>query len=237
VAPTPGAVVLSYTSTFGASGTAPGALPFLAPTQTASLTASEANYTGSFSAASSCAAVTVTPATSTTGAFTATAAGPAATGCTITVTGSTGITNTLAATVPTPAGVQMRWYLPNYAVTSAPVPQAASPINLVGTGATFASILAISEQNYVGGFAPAKVTTSAGCAGFATAAAATTPAGLPTAAPGSSLVYYTVTGVAAVNTAGGCTVTAADSYVPLTGPVNASASIGVAITTVSGVFQ
>lgn len=237
-APTAGPVVAAYTTAFGVSGTAPSTLGFLAPTQTASLTVTETNYTGAFTAASSCAAITVSPASSPTGAFTLTAAGAAASGCTITITGATGQTATLAATVATPAGVQLRWYLPNYAITSAPVPQSQSPINLVGTGPTFASILAISELNYVGGFAPAKVVASAGCTGFATiAAAATTPAGLPTAAPGASLVYYTVTGVAAVTTAGGCTITASDSYTPLTGPTNAPAAIGVSITTVGGTFQ
>jgi hypothetical protein len=50
VAPTPGPVVLAYTSTFGAAGTPPAPLAFLAPMQTASLTATESNYTGSFTA-------------------------------------------------------------------------------------------------------------------------------------------------------------------------------------------
>jgi hypothetical protein len=239
-APTPGQVTVAYTTTFGASGSAANAqnVAFLAPTQTASVTVAQANYTGSFAAASSCAQVTVTPATSTTGAFTVTAADAATTGCTVTFTGSTTTTGTLAATVAKPSGVALRWYTPNYLTQSPPVPISAGPINLVGTGATFASVLAISEANYVGGFPAAKVVVSAGCTGFATvAAASTTPTGLPTAAPGSSLVYYTVTGVASVNTAGGCTVTATDSYVPLSGPTNPPVSIGVSITTSSGTFQ
>jgi len=202
------------------------------------VTVAQANYTGSFTAASSCAQVTVTPATSTTGAFTVTAADAATTGCTLTFTGSTATTGTLAATVAKPTGVALRWYTPNYLTQSPPLPIAAGPINLVGTGATFSSILAISEANYVGGFPAAKVAVSAGCTGFATVVAnATTPAGLATAAPGSSLVFYTVTGVAAVATVGGCTVTATDSYVPLSGPTNPPVSIGVSITTNSGMFQ
>ena len=86
--PSPCAVVAAYTTTFGVSGAAPSTLGFLAPTLTASLTATETNYTGAFTAASSCAAVTVSPASSTTGGFTLTAAGAAATGCTITITGA-----------------------------------------------------------------------------------------------------------------------------------------------------
>lgn len=239
--PTPGQVTVAYTTTFGVSGSAANAsnIAFLAPTETAAVTAAQANYTGSFAAASSCAQVTVTPATSTTGAFTVTAADAATTGCTVTFTGSTTTTGTLAATVAKPTGVALRWYLPNYLTQSPPVPQSAGPINLVGLTSLFSTVLAISENNYVGGFPAAKVVVSAGCTGFATVVAdTTTPTGLPTAAPGSSLVYYTVTGVAAVLTTGGCTVTASDSYVPLAPATpNPSATIGVEITTVTGVFQ
>jgi hypothetical protein len=238
---TPGPVTVAYTTTFGVTGSAANAsnIAFLAPTQTAAVTAAQANYTGTFTAASSCAQVTVTPATSATGAFTVTAADAATTGCTVTFTGATGGgTGTLAATVPKPAGVVLRWYTPNYVAQLNPLPQSAGPINLVGLGLTFATVLQISEQNYVGGFPPAKVVTAAGCTGFATtAASATVPLGLPTAAPGSSLVYYTVTGVAAVLTTGGCSITATDSYVPLSGPANAPATIGVEITSTTGVFQ
>ena len=229
---TPGTLSVAYSDTFGVTGTAPTALGFLAETETATLTATQANYSGSFTAASSCAAVTVTPATSTTGAFTATAVSPAATGCTITVTGATGTTAaTLAATVPTPGGVVLRWYLPNYITQSPPVPQSASPINLAGTGSLFASILAVTEQSYVGGLA--SVAASGGCTGFATVAAnTTTPTGLPTAAPGNTLTYYTVTGTNAVSTTGGCNVTATDNQ-----STPSAASIAVEITTTTGVFQ
>lgn len=146
---------------------------------------------------------------------------------------------TLAATVAKPAGVVMRWFAPGYQAQLNPLPQAAGPINLVGLTSLFAAVLQISENNYVTGFPAAKVVTSAGCTGFATTAVnATVPTGLPTAAPGQSVVYYTVTGVAAVLPAGGCTVTATDSYVPLApGTPNPSVAIGVSITTVSGVFQ
>jgi hypothetical protein len=234
----PGPVSLTYTSTFGAAGTAPAPLAFQAPTQTASLTATETGYTGSFTAASSCAQVTVTPASSATGAFTATAADAATTGCTITVTGAaTGTPATLAATVLKPAGVVLRWYTPNYLTQSPPIPISSGPINLIGLGTLFASILQISEQNYVSGFAAANVVTT-GCAGFATIAPVATPTGLPTTAPGSSMTYYTVTGVNAVTTASGCFVGASDSYVPLApGTPNPQATIGVSITTSTGTFQ
>ncbi|HEV8019916.1 MAG TPA: hypothetical protein VGP41_01560 [Candidatus Lustribacter sp.] len=242
-APTPGQVTVAYTTTFGAAGTAANAqnIAFLAPTQTAAVTVAQANYTGSFTAASGCAQVTVAPATST-GAFTVTAADATAPTCTVTFTGNApASTGTLVATVPKPGGVVLRWYTPQYSQQSPPVPQAQGPINVVGLGALFAPILAISEQNYVGGFAASKIVSSAGCAGppvFATIAAnGTVPVGLPTAAPGVSLVYYTVTGVTAVLPSGGCTIGATDSYVPLTGPANPTVSIGVEITSGSGVFQ
>ncbi|MGA2391968.1 MAG: hypothetical protein ABSH03_01290 [Candidatus Lustribacter sp.] len=232
----PGTLAVAYSSAanFGVSGAAPAALAFTAPTETATLTATQANYTGSFGASSNCASVTVAPATSATGVFTATAVAPVATGCTITVTGATGTTAVaIASTVPTPGGTVLRWYTPNYLTQSPPLAIAAGPINLVGLGATFASVLAISEQNYIGGFTAANIVASAGCTGFATKTAdATVPTGLPTAAPGTSLVYYTITGVAAVNTTGGCTITATDSQ---TTP--SAGSIGVSITTVTGTFQ
>ncbi len=241
-APTAGALAVAYSSaaTVGVSGAAPAALAFTAPTETVTLTATQSGNTTGYGATSSCAQVTVTPATSTTGVFTATAVAPAAAGCTITVTGATGTASVaIASTVPTPTGVALRWYLPNYQTQSPPVPQSAGPINLVGLTSLFATQLAISENAYVGGFPASKVVVSAGCTGFATVVAdATPPPGLPTAAPGSSLVYYTVTGTAAVLTTGGCTVTATDSYVPVAPATpNPSASIGVEITTVTGVWQ
>ena len=241
-APTPGALAVAYSTaaTAGVSGAAPAALAFTAPTETATLTATQANNTTGFGAASSCAQVTVTPATSTTGVFTATAVAPVTAGCTITVTGATGTTSVaVASTVPTPGGVVLRWFTPNYATQSPPVPQAAGPINIVGLTSLFAPILQISEQNYIGGFAAANVTTP-GCGTpavpatyFASATLdTTTPAGLPTAAPGSSIVYYTITGQNAIVTTGGCSIKAVDSFVPAS-----TNSISVEITTVTGVFQ
>jgi hypothetical protein len=113
------------------------------------------------------------------------------------------------------------------------------PINIVGLTSLFAPILQISEQNYIGGFAAANVTTP-GCGTpavpatyFASATLdTTTPAGLPTAAPGSSVVYYTITGQNAIVTTGGCSIKAVDSFVPAS-----TNSISVEITTVTGVFQ
>ena len=162
-APTPGQVTVAFTTTFGVNGSAANAsnIGFLAPTETASVTVAQANYAGAFTAASSCAQVTVTRASSATGAFTVTAADAAAAGCTVTFTGATGAgTGTLAATVARPSGVALRWYTPNYLTQSPPLPIAAGPINLIGTGTTFQPILAISESNYIGGFPTAKVAIS-----------------------------------------------------------------------------
>jgi hypothetical protein len=242
VAPaTPGQVTVAYTTTFGVNGSAANAnnIAFLAPTETATVTVAQANFTGPFTAASSCAQVTVTPASSATGAFTVSAADAASAGCTVTFTGNVAAsTATLASTVARPSGVALRWYTPQSLIQSPPVPQSASPINLVGTGTTLAAVLAISENNYIGGFPAAKVVVSAGCTGFATVTlAATPPSPLPTAAPGNTVVYYTVSGAAAL-LVGTCTVTATDSYVPLApGTPNPSAAIGVEITSSTGTGQ
>jgi len=240
--PAPGPVTLAYTTTFGvnaAASGAPPALAFLAPTQTATLTAAEANYAGSFTAVSSCTNITVAPASSATGTFTLTGAVPTgASPCTITITGATGNAVGLTSSVPTPAGVVLRWYTPQATSQAVPVPFTAGPINIVGLGLNFAPILAISEQNYIGGFAAANVVTSAPCAGAATIAVKAAPTGLPTAAPGASLVYYTVTGAAGIATAANCTITATDSYVPVApATANPSVSIGVSVTSTTGTFQ
>lgn len=237
--PTPGPVQVAYTSSFGATSAAtasPAALGFPAPTLSATVTATESGYTGAFTAASSCASVTVTPASSATGTFTVTGATPATTGCTLTFTGAVGFpTGTLTSTVATPAGVVLRWYTPQYAAQLTPQPQTATPINLVGFGATYAAILAVSEQNYVGGFTAANITTNAGCTG-SVAVAPATPVGLPTAAPPStsvaqSLSYYSVTASALPATT--CTITATDNYAPTTSGV----SINVLVSSASGTFQ
>jgi hypothetical protein len=211
------------------TGTAPTALGFLAATETATLTATQSNFTGSYTAASSCPQVSVAPATSTTGAFTLTAGAPAASGCTITVTGATGTTaSTLAVTVPAPGGVVMRWYGANYLAFSPPVPAPPGPVNLPGTGALFAATLAISEQNYIGGITAANVVLSA-CVPAAAVAIApvAAPTMLPTAAPGNTLIYYSVTGAAGSTT---CLITATDSQTPTA----SSANVGVVVTGGSG---
>jgi hypothetical protein len=233
---------MAYSSTFGvnaAATAAPPAFGFLAVTQTATLTAAEANYAGSFTSASSCANVTVAPASSATGAFTITAVSPTSTACTVTITGATGQAVALSVSVPKPAGVVLRWYTPQASALASPVPQSAGPINIVGLGASFAPVLQISEQNYIGGFAAANVVTSAPCAGAATIAALNAaPTGLPTAAPGTSLSYYTVTGAAGILTTANCTITVTDSYVPVApATANPSASIGVSVTTTTGTLQ
>lgn len=226
----PGTLSVTYSSAanFGVSGTAPNPLAFTAATETATLTATQANYTGSFAASSNCAQVTVAPATSTTGVFTATAVSAVTTGCTITVTGATGTTAAaFAATVPAAGGVVLRWYSANYLNFSPPVPAPPGPVNLPGTGSLFAAFLAISEQNYIGGITAANVVLS-GCvpAGAVAIAPVATPTGLPTAAPGNTLVYYTVTGTAGSTT---CLITASDSQTPAS-----SANVGVVVTGGSG---
>jgi hypothetical protein len=232
---------VAYTSSFGATSAAtasPAALGFPAPTLSASVMATESGYTGSFTAASSCAGVTVTPATSTTGAFTLTGAAPTTANCSITFTGATGFpTASLTSTVANPAGVVLRWYTANYSAQSAPIPQTQNPINVIGTGPIYASILQVSEQNYVGGFTAANITTNTGCTmGGAVVVAPATPVGLPTAAPPStsvaqSISYYTVTAASSPVTL--CTITATDNFAPTTSGV----SINVSVTGASGSIQ
>lgn len=237
----PGALQIAYTSTFGASSAAtaaPAAVSFLAETQTVSVTASQANNSTGFSAAVNTACgtnVTVAPATSTTGAFTVTAVGAvaASASCAIVFTGASGTsTVSLGAVVPAPGGVQVRWVGPGYQNIAPPVPLNAGPVNMIGTGALFATTLVVSETAYVGTFvAPA---LSAGCAGGVAAGTptTTTPSGLPTPAIGTATEYITLTASAAIASGAGCTVTVQDHATP-----QSSGSIGVNVTTATGGIQ
>jgi len=225
--PTPGAVALSSTAeTFPAVGS------------TLTLTATESNYTGTFKATSSCPSVTV-PATATSGSFTLTAVSAATSGCTISVTGATGVAAaTASATVPTPGGVQLRWYTPQSVATSTnPLPISSAPISLIGLGATYDAILAVSETNITSvapsTFAISALAPSAGCTGNVTATPLTTvPSSLPTQAPYTILTYYDVDATAVV--ASGCTLSYQDNYVPASGPTPAPVSINVIVTAGSG---
>jgi hypothetical protein len=208
------------------------------------ITATESNYTGSFSAVSSCpTSVSVTPATSATGAFTVTPL-LAALNCTITVTGyATAPTGTATASVLTPGGVQLRWYTPQSiaSTTSVPVPFTATPINLIGFGSTYAATLSVSETQFAGTITASAL--PAGCSGLTTSGGGATgsvTSTLQTTVPNLSLnpiftgsatnalqQYYTVasTGV----TASGCSLTFTDNY-----PTPSSASITVVVTSGSG---
>jgi hypothetical protein len=126
--------------------------------------------------------------------------------------------------------------LPNYLTQSAPVPQSATPINVVLLGASY--VLAVSEQNYVAGFKAAALT--AGCTpGITAVAAATVPAGLPAAVPlasgvAQSLTYYNVVAGSTVvlPLASACSISISDNYLP-----NPPASIGVQVTAAAGFGQ
>src|SRR5471032_2142227 len=239
--PAPGPVTLSwtgttlFTGTSGAASATPIALAFQAPTQKATLTATEANFAGTFTAVVSagCPQITIA-AGATAGTFVVTAADATVAACTITVTGATGQTATLSTTVPKPGGVSLRWYSPNFAVQANPQPFANTPINLVGLGATFGVLLVASEANFVGTISAP--TLSAGCTGNVTSAAlAAAPASITGAVPGSVAFYYTVS--AAAVPAAACTLTFQDNYVPLAGPTPAPVPIGVSVTTAGGTFQ
>lgn len=245
--PSPGPLLVGYSlaptlgSTAVAATAAPPAIGFAAETQTAAVTASQANYTGSFTAAATgCGAnVTVTPATSTTGAFTVTAVGPQAAGCSITFGGSGTTTVAVGATVPAPGPLQLFW-VSNAALGTAVAGQTvtplAGPINLPGTGVALGGYLIATKTGYIGAFSNSA--PSAACTGKATVASApslTPPTTLGTlTALGSTQAYYAVAGVAAIATSPtGCNITVTDSAVN-TIPANGTATIGVSVTTSSG---
>jgi len=239
--PAPGPVTLSwtgttlFTGTSGAASAMPIALAFQAPTQKATLTATEANFGGTFTAVVSagCPQITIA-AGAAAGTFVVTAADATVAACTITVTGATGQTATLSTTVPKPGGVSLRWYSPNFAVQANPQPFANTPINLVGLGSTFGVLLVASEANFVGTISAP--TLSAGCTGNVTSAAlAAAPASITGAVPGSVAFYYTVS--AAAVPAAACTLTFVDNYVNLLGLTPAPVTIGVSVTTAGGTFQ
>lgn len=227
--PTPGAVLLTYASSFANNSTPsnnPPSITFQAESQTATVTATEFNYSGPFTASSSCAAVTVAG----TNPFTVTAKTAAASGCTITVGGFSTLTATVGATVAPPGGTQIRWVGPGYQNQAPPVPLLAGPVNIVGTGPLFAPTLVVSESGYIGTFSTPVV--GAGCGGnLAVAASAGT--GLPAPAPGSQTTFYTVTASAAIPSSAGCTISTGD----VTAVPPSAAQIGVVVTTGSGSFQ
>jgi len=144
-----------------------------------------------------------------------------------------------SATVPTPGGVQLRWYTPQSLSTSSnPLPISSNPINIIGLGSTYDAILAVSETNFLGTIT--QLAPSAACTGAVTATAYTTaspaPAVLPTAAPDTTLTYYDVDAIAVV--ASGCTLSYQDNYVSSSGSTPAPVTINVVVTSGSnGSFQ
>jgi hypothetical protein len=227
--PAPGAVLLTYASSFANSTTpsnSPPSLGFQAETQTATVTASEPNYAGAYTGTSSCAAVTVAG----TNPFTLTAKTAAASGCTLTVHGFSALTATVGATVAPPGGTQIRWVGPGYQNQAAPIALIAGPVNIVGTGSLFAATLVVSETGYLGSFTTPVV--SAGCGGnLAVATSAGT--GLPAPASGNSTAFYSVTASGAIASGAGCTISTGD----VTAVPPSVSQIGVVVTTGSGSFQ
>ena len=242
--PPPGPLLVGYTLSNGGGTVAGSATPataaFVAISQTAAVTATQANYTGSFTAVAGAGCgtnVTVAPASSATGSFTVTAVGAVASGCTITFTGAAATaTVPLSATVPAPGGVKLQW-VANAALATQPAPIAplAGPVNLIGVTSTFGAVLVVSETHYLGAFnAPV---LSGACGANLSAPVTSTNANLanitqPSTALGQSQVYYDESApstAVAFTLASGCTVTVTDKQ---TTP--SSASMGVVLTTSSG---
>lgn len=240
--PAPGPLQVAYTSSFGATSAAtaaPAAIVFGAETQTVSVTATQANNVGGYSAAANSACgtnVTVTPATSATGAFTITAVTPVtvAAACQVTITGEVGTAAVaVGASVPAPGGVTVGWVaMVGYKTLPAPVSPQAGPINLIGVTSTFGAVLVVSETHYVKTFGAPVL--SAGCGANLSAPTTTTqgPIAGPSAALGQTQVYYLVaapSAAVAFASSAGCTISVSDTQtVPSTG------TIGVSLTTTGG---
>jgi hypothetical protein len=139
--------------------------------------------------------------------------------------------------VPTPGGVQLRWYAPQNINSSNPIPIASNPINIIGIGSTYDAYLAVSETNFLGTITA--LAPTAGCTGAVTATALTAPPGnLPTAAPYTVLTYYDIDATAVVASGSVCTLSFQDNYVPSSGPTPAPVTINVIVTSGSnGSFQ
>ena len=221
--------MLTYASSFANSTTPsnnPPSLGFQAEKQTATVTASEFNYAGAFTATSSCAAVSVAG----TNPFTLTASAAATSSCTLTVHGFSALTATVGATVAPPGGTQTRWVGPGYQNQAPPIPLLSGPINIVGTGPLFAATLVVSETGYIGTFTTP--VASPACGGNLTIAASA-GTGLPAPAPGSATAYYSVIASGAIASGAGCVISTND----VTAVPSSNSQIGVVVTTGSGSFQ
>jgi len=203
------------------------------------VTATQANNVGGYSAAANTACgtnVTVTPATSATGAFTITAVTPVtvAAACQIVFTGAAATaTVPVGVSVPAPGGVTLSW-VSNVAYTTLPAPVSPQPgpINLIGVTSTFGAVLVVSETHYVSTFAAPVLS---GACGANLSAPTTTTQGViagPSAALGQTQVYYAVSAPAAAAAfalGAGCTISVSDMQgTPSTG------TIGVSLTTTGG---
>ncbi len=241
--PAAGAVNLAFTvapaPTPAASSTT---IAFVAETQVATVNATQANYSGTFTAALTGCGTAVTLG-GTSPAFTVTAVGPIASGCSITVTGGNSMTASLGIPVPAPGPLQVNWGANaalGTAVAGQTITPGPGPINLIGVTSTYGAELVVSKTAYIGTFNA--VTTSAPCAAAITATPAapstTTPAtaGGTIAVLGSAQAYVPVVGVAPIATSGGCTITVTDNAVN-TVPANGTATIGVSVTTSTGGIQ
>jgi hypothetical protein len=221
--------MLTYASSFANSTTpsnSPPSVSFQAEGQTATVTASEFNYAGAFTATSSCAAVTVAG----TNPFTLTAKTAAASGCTLTVRGFSPLTATVGATVAPPGGTQIRWVGPGYQNQAQPIPLLSGPVNMVGTGPLFLATLVVTESGYLGSFTPP--VPSAGCGGNLVISP-TIGTGLPAPAAGNATSFFSVTASAAIASGAGCTISTGDT----TAVPSSASQIGVVVTTGSGSFQ
>lgn len=244
-AATAGPMTMSYSSTFGANQStltsAPPPIAFLAETETVSVTASQSNNTGGYTAAANGACgsnVTVAPLTSATGSFTITAVTPVAiaAGCQVTFSGTAGSAAVaVGASVTAPGGVMLNWVAnAAYATLPAPINPIPGPINLIGTTSLFQAILVVSETHYLGTF-QTPVLTGAGCAGNITTPLATIAQGNiagPQASLAQTQAYYVVVAPATATAiaSGTCSITVTDNA-----PTpNTSAAMGVILTITGG---
>ena len=98
----------------------------------------------------------------------------------------------------------------NYTTGTAPISGAAPPINLIGAGTTYGTVLVASENNYIAGFKVASV----GCGANLSAPAATTQgpiAGPTLAAQTQGFSTVSAPAAAAALALGTCSVTKLDT--------------------------
>jgi hypothetical protein len=225
---------------------APSGTVALYETQVATVTASQSNYTGTFTASLGSGCGSAATLTSASPKFTVTAVSHV-TGCTLTVTGGTGgapgsSTASQSFSVLQPGGVQLNWVSnAAYATQAAPITPVPGPINLIGVTSTFGAVLVVSETNWIAALgAP---TESGACGANLSAPSSATQGNIAGPITGQAQAFYSISAPAAAvafPTSAGCSVSVPElAPDPLATPVPpyTTPTIGVELTTTGGGIQ